>query len=129
LQAGGLTRQAIADAFEAAYRGAYGRVLPGAAMRVLNLRTAAIGRRPKIDLLALAPGADASLKRARSGCRRVWFDGWRETPVLDRLALPVGAVVAGPAVLEQPDTTILIEPGHQGRVDRFGNLIIEAVLA
>ena len=123
---GALTRDAVAAAFEAAYRGAYGRVLPGVPVRVLNLRSAVIGRRPKIDLLSLAPEAGASVEAARRGTRRVWFEGWRETPVLDRLALPVGAVVAGPAVLEQPDTTILIEPGHAGRVDRFGNLVVEA---
>ncbi len=122
---GALSREGVAAAFEAAYRGAYGRVLPGVAVRVLNLRTAVIGQRPKIDLSALAPGEDASLERAQRGTRRVWFEGWRETPVLDRLVLPVGAVVAGPAVLEQPDTTILIEPGYHGRVDRFGNLVVE----
>jgi N-methylhydantoinase A len=121
---GALSHDIIAGAFEAAYRGAYGRVLPGVPVRVLNLRSAVIGRRPKIDLLSLAPDANASVERARSGSRRVWFDTWRDTPVFQRLALPVGAVIAGPAVLEQPDTTILIEPGHQGRVDRFGNLIV-----
>ena len=122
---GALTPADILAAFETAYRGAYGRVLPGVPVRVLNLRSAVIGRRPKIDLLSLAPDADATIDKARRGTRQVRFGTWRETPVLDRLALPVGAVVAGPAVLEQPDTTILIEPGHQGRVDRFGNLVLE----
>ncbi len=122
---GPLGHAVITGAFEAAYRGAYGRVLAGAKMRVLNLRSAVIGRRPKIDLLSLAPDPDTTLTAARRGQRRVWFDTWRETAVFDRLALPVDAVVTGPAVLEQPDATILIEPGHRGRVDRFGNLIIE----
>jgi len=36
-------------------------------------------------------------------------------------------VIDGPAILEQPDTTVLIEPGLQGRVDRFGNTIIERI--
>ena len=54
----------------------------------------------------------------------MWLGGWHDAAVFDRLMLPVGCVVAGPALLEQPDTTILIEPGHQGRVDRFGNLVI-----
>jgi N-methylhydantoinase A len=55
----------------------------------------------------------------------VWFGGWTDTAIYDRLALPEGATVPGPAVLEQPDATTLIEPGQQGRVDRFGNLILE----
>jgi N-methylhydantoinase A len=123
--AGPVTQADVMAAFEAAYGGAYGRLLPGAAVRVLNLRTSVTGRRPKIDLLSLAPAADASLAAAARGHRRVWFGTWQEVRVLDRLALPVDCVIAGPAVLEQPDTTILIEPGDQGRVDRFGNLIIE----
>jgi N-methylhydantoinase A len=127
--AGEITREMVAAAFEAAYRGAYGRVLPGVPVRVLNLRSAVIGRRPKIDLLSLAPGADASVEQAQRGSRRVWFDGWRETPVFDRLALPVGAMIAGPAVLEQPDATTLIEAGLRGRVDRYGNLIVEEARA
>ena len=36
-----------------------------------------------------------------------------------------GAVVSGPAILEQPDTTIFIDPGLAGTVDRFGNVILE----
>ncbi|MDA9240300.1 hypothetical protein N9P31_01390, partial [bacterium] len=43
----------------------------------------------------------------------------------DRLALPIGAEIPGPAILEQPDTTVLIEPGLNARVDEFGNTIIE----
>ena len=48
-----------------------------------------------------------------------------EAAVWDRLELPAGSVIAGPAVLEQPDATIVILPGQQGRVDRFGNLLLE----
>ncbi|WP_376098294.1 hydantoinase/oxoprolinase family protein [Roseomonas sp. CCTCC AB2023176] len=120
------TREGIVAAFETTYRTAYGRTLPGAAMRVLNLRSAAIGERPQVDLLSLAPAADATVDGARLGSRRIRFGAWHDATVYDRLALPVGAVIPGPAVLEQPDTTILVEPGQHGHVDRFGNLILEA---
>lgn len=122
---GPMDRAAIAEAFAGAYRGAYGRLLDGVPVRVLNLRTAVIGARPKIDLLSLAPPAEARLDDARRGGRSVWFEDRVEASVWDRLALPFAAVVRGPAVLEQPDATILIEPGFAGRVDRFGNLILE----
>ena len=49
---------------------------------------------------------------------------WQSCPVYDRLALPAEAVVAGPAVLEQPDTTVLIAPGQAGTVDKLGNIVI-----
>ena len=32
--------------------------------------------------------------------------------------------IGGPAIIEQPDTTTLIEPGWWGRLDGRGNLII-----
>ena len=90
----------------------------------MNLRTAAIGRRPHFDLAALAPGADASMQAADRGTRQVWFGGWRTAAVYDRLALPVGAEIAGPAILEQPDATTVIDPGLVARVDRLGNVIV-----
>ena len=116
----------VQAAFEAAYAGAYGRLMPGIPVRVLNLRSAVIGARPKIDLAVLAPPEGATLAAAIRPPRRAWFGGWTETPVFDRLALPVGAVIAGPAILEQPDATVVVEPGQQARTDRFGNLVLEA---
>ncbi|HJO85802.1 MAG TPA: hypothetical protein QF359_02465, partial [Rhodospirillales bacterium] len=57
--------------------------------------------------------------------RRVWIDGkWWEADVYARLDVPENAVVPGPALLEQPDTTIFIDPDLEGLVDRFGNLVI-----
>jgi N-methylhydantoinase A len=58
--------------------------------------------------------------------RQVYFKGtWHETDIYSRLELPVGAKISGPAILEQPDTTVLIEPGLVGKVDAFGNTLIE----
>ena len=116
--------EAIARAFEETYRAAYGRILPGGTQRVINLRSAVIGKRPKFDLATLAPEG-GSVAAARKGSRQVHFgDRWHDTAIFDRLALPVGAEIAGPAILEQPDTTVLLEPGLTGRVDAFGNTII-----
>jgi N-methylhydantoinase A len=42
----------------------------------------------------------------------------------ERLDLPIGARIVGPAILEQPDTTIFIDPGLAGEVDAYGNIII-----
>jgi N-methylhydantoinase A len=119
-----LTSCMLRDAFEAAYADAFGRTLPGIAVRVVNLRVACIGKRPRFDFSALAPGADASLRAADRGARRVWFGGWREARVFDRLVLPVGAIIPGPAILEQPDATSVIDPGLTARVDPLGNVIV-----
>src|SRR5262249_3456845 len=123
--AGTLDAAAIRAAFEARYRAAYGRLLEGIAMRVLNLRVAAIGRRPKLDLTGLAPKPGGTVGAAQGGSRRSYVDGaYVEAPVYARLSLPANAVIAGPAILEQPDTTIFIDPDLAGSVDRFGNVIL-----
>ena len=38
--------------------------------------------------------------------------------------LPCGAVIPGPAILDQADTTIFVDPDLQAEVDGFGNLIL-----
>ncbi|MGL4634585.1 MAG: hydantoinase/oxoprolinase family protein [Beijerinckiaceae bacterium] len=116
----------VRTAFETAYARAFSRLLPGTAVRIVNLRTSAIGRRPAFDLKALAPSANASIETAMRGQRQVWFDnGWHTTTIYDRLNLPVGAVIHGPAILEQGDATTLIDPSLSARVDDYGNLIVE----
>jgi N-methylhydantoinase A len=124
----GVSEGMVRSAFEAAYLASFSRLLPGLAMRIVSLRVAAIGRRPAFDFSVFAPGPSASLEKARMGSRPVWFDGgWRDTPVWARLDLPVDATVSGPAILEQPDATTVIEPGLAGRIDRLGNLIVEPI--
>ena len=118
------TRAEIETAFDAAYEQTFGRLLKGGVRRILNLRSAVTGKRPKFDLGTLGPSEGGSDKPI--GHRQVHFgDKWHETAIYDRLTLPVGTVITGPAILTQPDTTVLIEPDLQGRVDRFGNTIIE----
>ncbi|WP_223422590.1 hydantoinase/oxoprolinase family protein [Tateyamaria pelophila] len=120
------TQDQIEEAFDTAYQATFGRLLKNGVRRIINLRSAVTGKRPKFDLETLAPTGSGSTKPKAS--RPVHFaDSWHDTAVYDRLALPVGTVISGPAILEQPDTTVLIEPGLQGRVDRFGNTIIEPV--
>jgi N-methylhydantoinase A len=122
----GISGAAIRAAFDAAYTRAYGRLLQGVPVRLLNLRVAVIGRRPPFDLATLKPDPANTLAGARRSCRKLWIGGgWRDVPVFARLDLPVGAVIAGPAVLEQPDTTIYVDPGLSARVDALGNVILE----
>ena len=123
LDATDLHREAIRSAFEASYHQAFGRVLTGIPVRVLNLRYARIGVRPKFDLTCLAPQGPGRIEPL--GVQPVFIQGqWVEALRYDRLALPVGHRVSGPAILEQADTTVWLEPGHVATVDRLGNLIL-----
>ena len=125
----GVTSDVIRSAFETAYAASFSRLLSGLPIRIVSLRTAAIGRRPALDLSAFAPGPEATVEKAKRGTRPVWIgDAWIDTRIWSRLDLPVGAIIEAPAILEQPDATIYIEPGLRGRVDTLGNLIVERVL-
>ena len=121
-----LTESMIRRAFEQAYSASFSRLLPGLAIRIVSLRVTAIGRRPHFDFAICAPNASALSAKIDPATRPVWFDGgWRDTRIYPRLDLPVGTLIEGPAILEQPDATTVIEPDLRGRVDRLGNLIVE----
>ena len=120
-----VTEAIVRDAFESSYRATYNRLLEGIAIRILSLRTAVIGHRRKFDLTSLSPSG-GSVADAFLGEREVWIDGgWRTTRIYDRLALPVGSRISGPAILEQSDATIFVDPGLTGEVDTFGNLVVK----
>ena len=120
-----INRDQISAAFEARYKSVFGNPLSGIPVRVVNLRVSVIGVRPNFDLHLLAPDDEGTIDAAVRGTRPVWVDGgWTEATIYERLHLPVGAEIKGPAVLEQPDTTIFVEPDLVGKVDEFGNLVI-----
>ncbi|MFQ5912429.1 MAG: hydantoinase/oxoprolinase family protein [Nitrospinota bacterium] len=111
------------ETFLREYTGRYGDVLVDTALMVVNLRTAVIGVRPKIDLKSLL---DASGGDPFKGERRVFFrKAWYDCPTYERRRLPVGFRSEGPAVIEQADATVFVEPETDWSVDDFGNLILE----
>jgi len=119
-----VTIDSVTTAFEASYRASFSRLLPGIPVRIVNLRTTAVGVRPRFDLAALGPRG-GSLAKAARGTRRVWFDGgWHATKIWDRLLLPAHAHLAGPAIIEQNDATTVLDPSLAADVDGFGNLLV-----
>jgi N-methylhydantoinase A len=53
------------------------------------------------------------------------FGDWREVPVYDRGKLYAGRVIAGPAVIEERITTVIVHPKWDARIDEFGNVVME----
>ena len=83
------------------------------------------GERPALDLSRLIDPSGRKELPEPISTRRVWFDGWHEVPVYWRDSLPLKINLQGPAIIEQMDTTIVIDPGAWVGSDRDGNLIIE----
>ena len=58
------------------------------------------------------------------GSRQAYFEGaYHPTPVYDRQSLSIGAIVPGPALIEERESTVVIGPGDQVQVDGHGNLV------
>jgi N-methylhydantoinase A len=55
--------------------------------------------------------------------------GARATPVLDRDTLPVGVTIAGPAIIEDAWSTVIVPPGDSARSDAQGNLLLRVAMA
>jgi N-methylhydantoinase A len=106
------------------YKARFDIELPEMTAMLANLRTTVIGRRAPIDL-AIFASAERSGAPQPSGVRQVRFNGgWLDTSIFDRGALGREATLAGPAIVEQPDTTVVIDPGATATVDGLGNLVI-----
>ncbi|NTI44535.1 hydantoinase [Agrobacterium sp. B131/95] len=120
------TRAELQARFEEAYFNRFHVELPEIRVSLVNVNTSVIGRRTEIDLSMLidAAGRKSTLAEAQTGTRSVWFDGWRETPIYWRDHLPIKATISGPAIIEQMDTTIILEPGDVATQDDDGNIII-----
>ena len=107
------------------YKARFDIELPEMTAMLVNLRTTLVGRRAPVDLAIFAPANDGPRAPQTSGTRPVRFNGgWHDTAIFDRASLERGAMIAGPAILEQPDTTIVIDPGATAIVDGLGNLVI-----
>jgi len=118
---------AIRERFETVYRQLYGHLVPNAAIEFVSWRVIASGPPPALALPSLPEGAgDASV--ARKGERQIYIpseDGFRTAAVYDRYALPAGAVFEGPAIVEERESTAVINGPGRATVDKVGNLILD----
>jgi N-methylhydantoinase A len=122
-----LSPAALRAAFERAYLARFGIALPEIGAVLVNLKTSVIGRRGGVDLASFAEPERrrATVGEALAGERPVWFGaGWLTTPVLERALLPLGRRFIGPCIVQQMDSTTVLEPGDEGELDALGNLVI-----
>ncbi|MBV8837246.1 MAG: hydantoinase/oxoprolinase family protein [Alphaproteobacteria bacterium] len=114
----------MTQAFNEAYKAEFGNTLKDIAVMVINVRTTVEGKRKRVE--RQVNGGAAAQAATAHGKRRVHFGQWMDTPIYRRADLKPGMTVAGPAIIEQSDTTTVVEPRMKVRVDRFHNLIVEA---
>lgn len=120
----GLDCEDLKQRFFAAHEMNYGYFNPEDAVEIVNFRLTARGRlpRPKLTETEMTQRAPVPV-----GNRTVYFDGDAaiDAALYDRAQLLPGQEIAGPAVIDQLDSTTLVYPGDTARVDGAHNLIIE----
>lgn len=112
----------VEAAFLDTYQRLFDRRITGVPMEVLSWRLNATASRPSVPE-ASASGDGASLK----GERPVWFPetGMAPCRVHDRYRLRPGERHAGPAVVEERESTIVIGPDASFMADSHGNILID----
>ena len=117
---------AAVEAFHAAHAQRYGYAMPAAAVESVTLRLRASQPGAGVHLPPL-PGPATAHPVLPLDERPVWFGaaGPLATRVFAREQLAPGSRIAGPALVLQYDSTVLIGPHWQGRLDAFGNLWCE----
>ena len=114
----GLDGGTVARLFHEEHHRRYGFSDPDTPVQTTTIRLGVIGRVAPVDLPDAAPG-----RAEPRGRRSIWFEGERiPVDVFTRAEVGVGAVVHGPAIIEQADTTTFLLRGWEARADRLGTL-------
>jgi N-methylhydantoinase A len=73
-----------------------------------------------------APNGTASTREAAArGTRKAYFgEGWVDAPIYRGEAMAPGDTLSGPAIIEEPTTTVVVYPGCTARVSAAGNFIL-----
>ena len=117
---------AITDGFLVQQQREFGYVMPEdfATIELVTARVSGVGTVEKVELERIASGSGA--EGALIGERAVYFEGAAvDTKVYSREQLGFGDTFAGPAIVEQTDSTSVVPPGANVHVDEYGSLIID----
>ena len=122
------SQAALIEAFETAHRQRYGFVMAGKPLVVEAISVEAVGTTESVEDVAL-PVSETPAAPEPADRVRIYAEGrWQETPVYRREDLAPGAQVDGPAILIEPTSTTVVEPGWQGRLSERNHLVLERVV-
>jgi N-methylhydantoinase A/oxoprolinase/acetone carboxylase beta subunit len=119
---------ALVKQFSSSYEQRYGRMLTGLPIETTTWRVDARGPEGRVRLSS-QPIREPDPRGALRTVRQVYFDqsspGFRPTPVYERRRLHPGALVVGPAIVEEPAATAVLQPGDSGEVNEYGALVVK----
>ena len=111
----------VREAFDRTYSQLFGRTVPDVPVEVVNWRLSS-----SLEAQDISLAHDPVETSAERPSRAVFFPdfGKIETPVYDRYALRPGAIIEGPAIFEERETSFNVGPDTTVTVDEFSNLIV-----
>jgi len=119
------TLDAAVSTFHQAHERTYGHSDPDAGIELVSLRAV---HRYQVQSPSLArPVAKDLPSSLEAGSRRACFsseEGYIDVAVMSRESLKPGDRLQGPAIIEQPDTTVVVYPNHEATVDEGSNIIV-----
>ncbi|GGF49190.1 methylhydantoinase [Aliidongia dinghuensis] len=123
-----LSTERLLASFEAEYRRLYGRTVPDGVPEIVTWRIA--GQSPRQQRhYAFATDASTELSREPAGQRRIYLPGekrYATVPVFNRYRVPPGTVLAGPAIIVEPESTLVV--GHPARISVLASGTIQVDL-
>jgi N-methylhydantoinase A/oxoprolinase/acetone carboxylase beta subunit len=126
-----LTAPALREGFHAEHEKVYGYRVAEEPIEVVHVGVTGTAPPPRIRLKELAQKGKES-SQARKGCRAVLLDDeseFQEVPIYDRYALHPGNRVTGPAVIEEMDSTVVVQSRFAADVLQYGLLAISELQA
>jgi 5-oxoprolinase (ATP-hydrolysing) len=118
----------VVASFEAVHEQRYGFVMAGKGLTVEAISVEVIGQTDAVEDRSLEAGPRGASVPLRKTVRMYVSGQWQETPVFDRGDLLPGDEIDGPAIVIEPTSTTVIEPGWRGALTARNHLVLTRVL-
>ena len=117
--------ETVIATFENTYQALYGRKGPDVPLEIINWRMVARGPQPQLNMKLQRESMRAG--NFIKGSRPAYFSarGYAETPVYDRYAMKPGMTFAGPAIVEERESTLIVGARGRARVDERLQIVVE----
>ena len=121
---------ALGKRFHEAHRRRYGHMAESEAVEIVNFQVTAVGAIPKPQFSTVEAPATPQSPVPRE-TRMAYFNSTDaiQVPVFRRSALAAGAVIDGPAVIEEKTSTTVLYPGQRAAIDGHLNIAITPLSA
>ena len=115
----------LRSAFHEKYAETFGYAQPDQPVRATGWKLRAIHSRGEFRWPELRPSGSNPMAVSHRPAYFPDVGGFVDTPVYARVGLGRNAMIAGPAIVEEEESTVVLLPGDKASLDRFGNILVE----